>query len=185
MGSHKLQCEGVEPLFIGFMDGMLTVLEQAELTEHLEVCEDCREEFEVYKAIRTTIDADAPEFSAPRNFESGVISKVAELPGKDCIFESIGYVLIGMIAALFGALGTIFYQDIANAVRQFVVMPQEFSILNQMFYGIEAVAANVAVSAGIAFFALLDVISQAQFVLLAIFVVLMLLQFAVYRFKNV
>ena len=185
MDYHKLRCEAAEPLFMGCMEGMLTASEQEALTAHLAGCEHCREEFEVYKTVWTTLDAEEVESDAPRGFESGVMQKVESLPSKDSFFECASFMVIGIVAAVVGALGTIFYQDIAYVVSQIIAAPEQLPILGATLASTSEAAESAAAATGGAFLTLLEMVTQARFVLLAIFVVLILLQFAVYRFKKV
>jgi len=185
MDCHKLQCETAEPLFMGCMEGMLTVSEQEALTVHLDECKYCREEFEVYKAVWATLEAKEAESDAPRDFESGVMKKVESLPCKDSFFECAGFMLIGIFAAVVGALGTIFYQDIAYHVSQIIAAPEQLPIVGATLAGTGEIAESTAAATGGVLLTLLEMVTQTRFVLLAIFVVLILLQFFIYRFKKV
>jgi len=185
MDYYKLSCEAAEPLFMGCMEGMLTASEHEALTAHLVECEHCREEFEVYKTVWTTLEAQELEADAPKGFESGVMQKVESLPSKDSFFECASFMLIGIFAAIVGALGTIFYQDIAYYVNRVIAAPEQLPILGGALASMSEIATDAGAVTSGGFLALLDMVTEARFALLAIFVVLILLQLVVYRFKKV
>lgn len=43
-----MECKKIQKLFIPFIDDQLSVKELADFLDHMETCQDCREEYEIY-----------------------------------------------------------------------------------------------------------------------------------------
>ena len=74
-----MQCLVVRELLSPYLDGVLSLAEQKEISAHLAVCPSCRAEFEILCDL-VNILKDLPELSPSSGFSARVIKNVAALP---------------------------------------------------------------------------------------------------------
>jgi predicted anti-sigma-YlaC factor YlaD len=69
-----MQCLVVRELLSPYLDGVLSLAEQKEISAHLAVCPSCRAEFEILCDL-VNILKDLPELSPSSGFSARVIKK--------------------------------------------------------------------------------------------------------------
>lgn len=74
-----MQCLVVRELLSPYLDGVLILAEQEEISAHLAVCPSCRAEFEILCDM-VSILKDLPELSPSSGFSARVLKNVAALP---------------------------------------------------------------------------------------------------------
>ncbi|MCL2617526.1 MAG: zf-HC2 domain-containing protein [Defluviitaleaceae bacterium] len=147
-----------------YMDGRLGEAQLNMLHKHMESCPQCREDFELYIAIQDTLHEDMPKHAAPEGFDDAVMRRIAELPD-EAGASNAGYVWGGAAAA----------------ALVLAPMLEGIPVVGGYVERAGAVAASIAYAAGGTSVVLLEMLAQAQIVVLCIFVCLTLLQFAVYK----
>ena len=75
-----MMCEKYPEMISAYIDGELSEEEKAELEAHLNICEDCRSAFEIYREISEGIALDLEE--PPEDFADNVMSRIAAEEGK-------------------------------------------------------------------------------------------------------
>ncbi|MCL2616982.1 MAG: hypothetical protein FWD96_04990, partial [Defluviitaleaceae bacterium] len=129
--------------------------------------------FEVYEAIRQTFDSKEPVACAPEGFEAAVMQRIEALPSRSNSAVSAAHVLVGAVAVLLGTAGTIYFEDISALLA-----------LGMGFDTFRSVALSLGAAFGDIMMVAFEMLAQAQLVLLLIFVILMMLQFFVYKFDK-
>lgn len=82
------KCPEVRELFSPYLDGETSPEESGLLTGHLLLCDDCREEFDLWKKISNSLSLEAVEEEPSAGFSSRVVSrldnqrKAQALPGR-------------------------------------------------------------------------------------------------------
>jgi len=168
MGSYNIGCLRVDELFMKYMDGLISAEELESISTHLCECGQCSEDFEIYATIRDTLGDNAAAYTAPEGFEAAVMQKITELPDRSAKTFATGYVWIGAVAVSAGALGLALLPGHIPAFDAYLESLRAFMI------GVGTVISGTAIM-------LLEVIAQAQIVLLCIFICLTLIQFVVYK----
>ena len=184
MDSYNVGCKEIDVLFMKHMDGMITAAERDEVRAHLDECGRCREDFEVYDTIKAALGENTPVCSAPEGFEEAVMQRIAKLPSGADPLKNAAYVLFGALVVSIGALGTFFFEDIVGALSRIAVFPSYLPALEASLEsfmtsltGFTAALGDIAVS-------LFEMLAQLQLALLIIFVLLVVLQFVVYKYDQ-
>ena len=184
MDSYSVGCKEIDGLFMKHLDGMITAAERDEVMAHLDECAPCREDFEVYETIRAALGENTPVCSAPEGFEEAIMQRIAELPSRAEPFKNASFVLFGALAASAGALGTFFFEDIAEALSRNIVLPDFLPAFEAFFESFMAPLAGFTAALGDTVLSLFEMLAQLQLALLIIFVLLIMLQFVVYKFDK-
>ena len=184
MDSYSVDCREIDDLFMKHMDGMITAAERDEVRAHLDECGRCREDFEVYEAIRAALGESAPACSAPEGFEEAVMQRIAELPSGVNPLKRAAYVLFGALVVSIGALGTFFFEDIAGALSQVAISLNYLPALEASLESVMTYLAGFAAALGDVAVSLFEMLAQLQLAFLIIFVLLIMLQFVVYNYDQ-
>ncbi|MCL2852561.1 MAG: zf-HC2 domain-containing protein [Defluviitaleaceae bacterium] len=184
MDSYKTDCTRIDRLFMNHMDGLITAAEHDEVRSHIAECAQCSEDFEVYETIRLTLSAKEHVCSAPEGFEESVMQKISQLPRSAGPVVNAAYLLIGMLIISIGGLGTVFFEDIAGALRRIDAFPISLPALEALFENIAIYLSSFIAAMGDISVSLFEMLAQAQLVLLLIFVLLITLQFFVYKYDK-
>lgn len=86
--SGNYKCNEVRELFSPYLDGETSPEESGLLTGHLLLCEDCREEFDLWKKISESLSLEAVDEEPSAGFSSRVVSRLGNehktkaLPGR-------------------------------------------------------------------------------------------------------
>ena len=102
-----MNCKAAENLIMNYMDNTLSEQDALKLNEHLKVCSECREAFEMYEMITNDFEAEEFLVSAPENFEEELMLKIQNitpdyLTRKKMTMEEIHSVIWGSFAVLLG-----------------------------------------------------------------------------------
>lgn len=74
--SQNFNCERIRELFSSCLDAEASAEEQDLLTGHLLLCEDCRQEFDLWKKISETLRCEAAHEEPTEGFSSRVVSRL-------------------------------------------------------------------------------------------------------------
>jgi len=99
-------CERANELMMRYMDGLLDDFDKMNLEKHIEDCETCAEDFELYKEMLKSFNLDNIDIvEAPEDFADNVMSQINELnlyfPEK---LRSRGQIIDGIIFGIWGLL---------------------------------------------------------------------------------
>ena len=184
MDFNRIVCKRINNLFMKHMDGLTNKAERDEMMSHINECVICREDFEVYETIRVTLEENGQLCQAPEGFEASVMQKIANLPAKTPHVMNIAYVILSSLIISLGALVTIFVEDIASALAQSADFSVYIVALEGSLQTIILFISNIGTYlSGIAVLAF-EMIAQVQLVILLIFVLLIMLQFLVYKYDK-
>ena len=184
MDSYKISCERIDELFMKHMDGLITVEERDEVLRHINECARCREDFEVYEAIMVTLDSQELVCEAPEGFEADVMQRISRLPNSFSPMLHAAYILMGMLVVSAGVLGTVFFEEIEHVLNRLEFSSRFVPILESTLDSFSVTLLNIGAEAGNVSVSLLEALAQAQFVLLFVFILLIMLQFVVYKYDK-
>jgi len=110
-------CEKSNELMMRYMDGLLDSFDEMNLTKHIETCETCREDFEIYKEMLVGFDLKNMEIvDAPDGFDDAVMAQIdniniyfpEKVRNKGVILDRVIFVAWGLMAATIAAGLTLF-----------------------------------------------------------------------------
>jgi len=111
-------CEKSNELMMRYMDGLLDSFDEMNLTKHIETCETCREDFEIYKEMLEGFDLKNMEIvDAPEGFDDAVMAQIDDINiyfpekvrNKGIVLDRVIFVVWGLMAATIAAGLTLFF----------------------------------------------------------------------------
>jgi len=136
-------CEKSNELMMRYMDGLLDAFDEMNLTKHIETCETCREDFEIYKEMLVGFDLHNIEIvDAPQGFDDVVMSQINDINiyfpekvrNKGVILDRVIFIVWGLMSA-----------TIAAGLMLYLFSEQIFTWLDaQGLYGIAAALNPIA-----------------------------------------
>ena len=179
-----MDCENANLLLMKYMDSALSETEADLLAKHLDSCDKCQEDFNVYDEmmggfpIETTI--------APDNFESLVMAKIRELPEpKYANSDSMLCVVWGVFSVLFGLgfLAVINREAIIQSISANPALSGYADILISVSNFVERFVYAFTNAADSFFVAASGYIASSRYLLMLIVAVLVMVQYVIYK-KN-
>ena len=172
VGSPTVECRGnnMSALLMLFADGQISDTQLAQLQAHTDQCPQCLEDFELYKALATSLCDNLPEHIAPEGFTEAVMARIEALPQEKPKVspQDMAFRVLGLTGALATGAAITVLPDYAYEIERF------FQPLREVLQSISNVANAVALDA-------LELAASVQVALLAIFMGLLALQLVIYK----
>ena len=106
MKLEPIHCLKANDYMMKYMDGDITDNEAKRLKDHIDRCDDCREDFKLYDFILDELSVDTELSSPPEGFTAAVMVKVEAVPAPrkliNASFDSLLCGVWGVFSVVFG-----------------------------------------------------------------------------------
>ncbi len=95
-----MNCNDVQPLLDGYMDGELDVVRNVEIEQHLQTCSVCSPIYKQHQALQGAMRADSLYFNAPPHLQKRIHSSLHQANTSKPILRIVQWRPLGVVAAL-------------------------------------------------------------------------------------